>query len=142
MSDKCMYPDFTPSSRYRCGCRCSDCKKYKQSENKKYNNPQKIKRWRKKNKFHLKVYNKLPHRLAMFAKKNAKRREKIKCILSEEEKRKIDLIYEKCQRITKQTGIPHHVDHIIPLALGGLHHPSNLQILTAEANLKKGCKII
>jgi len=40
------------------------------------------------------------------------------------------------------TGIQHHVDHIIPLSKGGLHHPDNLQILTAEENLKKGAKLI
>ena len=32
----------------------------------------------------------------------------------------------------------YHVDHIIPLALGGLHHPSNLQVLRGAENLKKG----
>jgi len=29
------------------------------------------------------------------------------------------------------------VDHVIPVAKGGLHHPDNLQIITAEDNLKK-----
>lgn len=33
-----------------------------------------------------------------------------------------------------------HVDHIKPLSKGGLHHPSNLQLLTPEDNLKKGAK--
>lgn len=33
------------------------------------------------------------------------------------------------------------VDHIIPISMGGLHHISNLQYLTKEENLKKGCKI-
>jgi len=31
----------------------------------------------------------------------------------------------------------YHVDHIHPLSKGGAHHPMNLQILTAEENLKK-----
>jgi hypothetical protein len=72
----------------------------------------------------------------------AKRKQRMKCDLTKEETQKIRLIYEECQRLSKETGILHHVDHIIPLALGGLHHPSNLQILTAEENLKKGCKLI
>jgi 5-methylcytosine-specific restriction endonuclease McrA len=33
-----------------------------------------------------------------------------------------------------------HVDHIRPLAKGGKHEPSNLQLLTPEENLKKGAK--
>lgn len=72
----------------------------------------------------------------------AKRKQRMKCNLTKEERQAIRLIYEECQRISKETGILHHVDHVVPLALGGLHHPSNLQILTAEANLKKGIKVI
>lgn len=40
------------------------------------------------------------------------------------------------------TGIKWHVDHIIPLSKGGLHHQDNLQILEARINLRKGDKII
>ena len=32
----------------------------------------------------------------------------------------------------------YHVDHIIPLCKGGLHHENNLQILTAHQNQSKG----
>ena len=35
----------------------------------------------------------------------------------------------------------YHIDHIHPLSKGGAHHPMNLQILTAEENLKKGDRI-
>ena len=35
----------------------------------------------------------------------------------------------------------YHVDHIIPLNKGGLHHQNNLQILSAQDNLKKQDKI-
>lgn len=51
---------------------------------------------------------------------------------------KIKQIYEECHRISKETGIPHEVDHIIPIAKGGLHHQDNLQILTMSENRKKG----
>jgi len=37
----------------------------------------------------------------------------------------------------QQLGSNWHVDHVIPVAKGGLHHPDNLQIITAEDNLKK-----
>ena len=35
-----------------------------------------------------------------------------------------------------------HVDHIIPLAKGGLHHPRNLRIITAKENIEKRDKIL
>lgn len=50
-------------------------------------------------------------------------------------------IYATAARISKCTGILHHVDHIMPLARGGLHHQSNLQILPAKINLRKGAKL-
>lgn len=52
----------------------------------------------------------------------------------------IRAIYEKARAITCATGVPHHVDHIIPLQgeiVSGLHVESNLQILTGSDNSKK-----
>lgn len=60
--------------------------------------------------------------------------------LTSTEKQAIHALYERAKSLTKETGIPHHVDHIKPLAAGGEHHPDNLQILTAEENLRKGSK--
>jgi hypothetical protein len=59
--------------------------------------------------------------------------------------KKSDLLpfYEESQRLTEQTGILHHVDHIIPIKhdlVCGLNCPSNLQIITAEENLRKSNK--
>jgi 5-methylcytosine-specific restriction endonuclease McrA len=53
--------------------------------------------------------------------------------LSEEEKIKLQNFYLNCPAGCE-------VDHIIPLAKGGLHHPDNLQILTMTENRKKWCK--
>jgi hypothetical protein len=56
---------------------------------------------------------------------------------------KIKQVYLEAARLTEQTGIKHHVDHIIPissLVVCGLHVHGNLQIITAEENVKKGCK--
>lgn len=51
--------------------------------------------------------------------------------------------YIICQKLTEETNIPHHVDHIIPISndlVCGLHIASNLQILTKSENLTKGNK--
>ena len=53
-------------------------------------------------------------------------------------------IYQEARRLTVESGIPHEVDHIIPLKskiVCGLHCLANLQILTADENNKKKCKI-
>ena len=60
--------------------------------------------------------------------------------LTMEDREKMDNIYKECREISKQTGIPHHVDHIFPLlgqTVSGLHVPWNLQILTATENIRK-----
>lgn len=48
--------------------------------------------------------------------------------------------YDQARSLSDATGIPHHVDHIVPIKgrnVCGLHVQNNLQVLTATANLSK-----
>lgn len=54
-------------------------------------------------------------------------------------------IYMKARRLTQETGVDYHVDHVVPI-LGrnvcGLHTEQNLQILSAIENSRKNNRLI
>ena len=57
------------------------------------------------------------------------------------EKGRLNNIYRLSKIISISTGIPHHVDHMWPLADGGPHWSGNLQIIPAKENLEKHTKV-
>lgn len=66
--------------------------------------------------------------------------------------KKIAAIYAEAARLTAETGVPHHVDHIVPLQgpvatygpfkgmriVFGLHCEANLRVIPARENVVKG----
>ena len=53
--------------------------------------------------------------------------------------------YQLANMLTRETGIPHHVDHIIPLQgkkVSGLHTFANLRVIPGSDNVKKSNKYI
>ena len=54
-------------------------------------------------------------------------------------------LYALAQKLTEQTGIPHEVDHIIPLQgkeVCGFHLEDNLQVITQAENRRKSNKML
>lgn len=65
--------------------------------------------------------------------------------LSAEDKRAMRQMYIDAMTVTRVTGTPYVVDHIIPLngeSVSGLHVPWNLRVMTREENLKKSNKLV
>lgn len=62
--------------------------------------------------------------------------------LTEQEKNKLVLLERTRSELQKETGIAYHIDHIIPISQGGLHHPINLRILEGSENQSKNAKLL
>lgn len=85
--------------------------------------------WRARNRSHLSMYRQL-------------KRARFLGAIHPEHNMDIEKILNKERiRLTIETGIEHHLDHIIPIALGGFHHHLNLQILPYFINIKKNKKL-
>jgi len=103
-----------------------------------------IEKWRKNNRVYQSQYTKQWSKLNNGLRNASRARyknDKKKAIPLWADQEKIKNIYKKAANLTKKTGIRHHVDHIYPLKskfMCGLHVETNLQILTAEENIRKG----
>ena len=59
--------------------------------------------------------------------------------LTKEQYDEIEGIYRQAARLNGIFGkTVFHVDHTVPLSLGGKHHPSNMQVVSAKWNREKG----
>ena len=50
-------------------------------------------------------------------------------------------LWHECRWLERKTGVPHSIDHIIPLThpkVCGLSVPWNMQVMTHKANMAKG----
>ena len=78
-----------------------------------------------------------------FLASNAKRRAlKIQAMLPTTDDELIKNLYKLRKFMTEEHGEQYHVDHIIPLSIGGAHHQDNMRVITAKENLGKKDKYI
>lgn len=137
-----MYPDMPAKRARKRGCKCARCREYDRLRQQLLLSKPEV---RARVNFNQRLRRQKPEVAAKDRAYKAKRRAKYSTgikFLTEEEKILTDRIYAEARRLTIETGISHHVDHIIPLAHGGTHHPDNLQILTSSQNIQKGIKIM
>lgn len=74
-------------------------------------------------------------------KRRASKLQRTPSYLTEHDFKTIEIMYAYASKLSEDTGIEYQVDHIIPLQgefVSGFHIPSNLQVITAKENQKKG----
>lgn len=107
-------------------------------------NSQKRAHWQKhrdKNLVRLKIYRESHRedRCALQSKREAVKKE---AMLPSTDLKVIKKLYEKRARMSEKDDTLYHVDHIIPLSIGGAHHQDNIRIITAKENMEKKNKYI
>lgn len=120
-------------------------KKPKKNRIRKSDDPSYIEKYKKEKALYDAEYSKLNpgKRNAATMKRYAAKLNATPLGLTENHWKQIEWFYVEASRLTKETGIKHCVDHIIPLqgkACSGLHAPWNLQILTKNNNSVKNRK--
>ena len=103
-------------------------------------------KWREKNpEYHHSHYlNNKTKYVAARAKRRAAQENATPTWLTAIHKAQIQEMYDIALARKVQTGVKHHVDHILPImgkSISGMHVPWNLQVITATENLKKGWRV-
>jgi hypothetical protein len=65
-----------------------------------------------------------------------------KITLTDDEMKALRSLQKKRRLLCEKTGVQYQLDHILPLAYGGIHHPCNIQVITASENIVKKDKIL
>jgi hypothetical protein len=143
-----------PGTRYE--SRCKPCAQERRREDyiKHARREEKNRRdWRRRNVDHVKRYNEERQKLDEVKARKAlnQRLRKARMRAQAGDNAEIRAIYAEAMRIQKiiaccpvfdlpELGKKMHVDHVRPLARGGKHEASNLQILPIGINMRKGTK--
>jgi hypothetical protein len=84
--------------------------------------------------------------MAKMVARNAKRHaERLRATPAWADSKAIIEVYKEARRLSKETGVKHHVDHIIPLRgklVCGLHVHNNLRAIPAKENMSKSNKML
>jgi hypothetical protein len=83
-----------------------------------------------------------PEKIAAFDKKRRCSKRNSTVPLSAKEQDKLLLLETIRLELQRETGRKYHIDHILPIRYGGIHHPINLRILEKKENLSKQAKIL
>jgi hypothetical protein len=90
------------------------------------------KAWRERN----------PERVAERGRRRRCRERNASIHLTANENQQLLILERTRQELQRETGREYHIDHILPIIHGGIHHPLNLRILEGSENQSKNAKLL